>query len=230
MTRTALASAPGEAVPGQALAEQLQLVKNAVSEAEVTGLTLHHLEILFEGVELAGCNFKQLFSDCMRVTDTSVGSWKLATRMYRAYNLGQYFLRSFKVSGQRAECGTLKGFSALLMSRLARGVNPEYRGGGMHVVDSFEGLSAPKEQDAVRGRFVNAAGSMACPLDQVQRVLADFPETRFHKGWIPGVLAALPEAEWSFVHIDVDLYEPTLGALEYFVPRLAPGGIIVNDD
>ncbi len=35
---------------------------------------------------------------------------------------------------------------------------------------------------------------------------------------------------WSFVHVDVDLYEPTLACLEYFVPRLAPGGVIINDD
>jgi len=33
-----------------------------------------------------------------------------------------------------------------------------------------------------------------------------------------------------FVHIDVDLYQPTLAALEYFYPRLAAGGIIVCDD
>ena len=30
--------------------------------------------------------------------------------------------------------------------------------------------------------------------------------------------------------IDVDLYEPTIGCLEYFVPRMVKGGCILNDD
>ena len=229
MGRSAAARAQ-RGLTGKALAEELQLIRNAASESEVNGLTLHHLEILFEGVQVAGVNFKDLFSDCMRVTETSVGIWKLPTRIYRAFNLAQYFLRSLSVPGLRVECGTLKGFSALLMSRLGKAVNPAFDGCDMHIVDSFEGLSDPKEQDAVAGRFPNARGAMACPLEHVQGVLSEFPQTHFHKGWIPEILAALPEAQWSFVHIDVDLYEPTRGCLEYFVPRLAPGGIIVNDD
>jgi predicted O-methyltransferase YrrM len=32
------------------------------------------------------------------------------------------------------------------------------------------------------------------------------------------------------VHIDVDLYNPTKDSLEFFCPRLRPGGIIVCDD
>jgi len=32
------------------------------------------------------------------------------------------------------------------------------------------------------------------------------------------------------VHIDVDLYEPTRAAFEFFHPRMAPGGVMVCDD
>jgi hypothetical protein len=32
------------------------------------------------------------------------------------------------------------------------------------------------------------------------------------------------------VHLDVDLYEPTLACLEYFYSRLAAGGVIICDD
>jgi O-methyltransferase len=34
----------------------------------------------------------------------------------------------------------------------------------------------------------------------------------------------------KFVHIDLDLYEPILGALNYFYPKMVLGGIIVCDD
>ena len=34
----------------------------------------------------------------------------------------------------------------------------------------------------------------------------------------------------SFVHLDVDLYEPTRACLDYFLPRLSPGGFVICDD
>ncbi len=36
--------------------------------------------------------------------------------------------------------------------------------------------------------------------------------------------------EYSFVHIDVDLYQPTLDCLNFFYNRMIPGGIIISDD
>ena len=35
---------------------------------------------------------------------------------------------------------------------------------------------------------------------------------------------------YRFVHLDVDLYQPTRDSFDYFYPRLIKGGIIVCDD
>ena len=40
----------------------------------------------------------------------------------------------------------------------------------------------------------------------------------------------MPEAEYAFVHFDVDLYEGTKACLEYFYPRMIPGGIMLSHD
>ena len=32
------------------------------------------------------------------------------------------------------------------------------------------------------------------------------------------------------MHVDVDLYRPTLDACEYFYPRLVPGGVLLFDE
>lgn len=37
-------------------------------------------------------------------------------------------------------------------------------------------------------------------------------------------------ARFSFVHLDVDLYESTLECLRFFYPRLSPGGILISHD
>ena len=38
----------------------------------------------------------------------------------------------------------------------------------------------------------------------------------------------IKDQEFSFVHLDVDLYRSTLDALEFFYPRLVTGGRIVS--
>jgi len=50
------------------------------------------------------------------------------------------------------------------------------------------------------------------------------------KGWIPQVIHLEETRNYAFVHLDVDLYEPTLTSLQYFFPLLSPGGVIVCDD
>jgi len=133
-----------------------------------------------------------------------------------------------------------RGFSSLMLALVARMRMADFDGAGFHLLDSFEGLSAPTEGDAIGVRrlatgearpvYSHPAGSFAMSVDHIQTVMAEFPGASIHKGWIPDVFADLPETEWAFVHIDVDLFEPTTACLDYFLPRLAPGGVIVNDD
>jgi hypothetical protein len=51
-----------------------------------------------------------------------------------------------------------------------------------------------------------------------------------HQGDARSVIHGWPDRRYSLVHLDVDLYRPTLDCLEYFAPRLMPSGIIVLDD
>lgn len=51
-----------------------------------------------------------------------------------------------------------------------------------------------------------------------------------YKGWIPEKFHEVEDKEFSLVHIDVDLHDPTLASLEFFWPRLNAGGMIVCDD
>ncbi len=41
---------------------------------------------------------------------------------------------------------------------------------------------------------------------------------------------AASDARFAFVHVDVDLYQPTRDAIDFFYPRLLPGGILLFDD
>jgi hypothetical protein len=161
-------------------------------------------------------------------------------RRFSTQTLIAYFLHARALPGRWAECGVFSGASSLALCAAARSVDSAFDGAGLHLVDSFEGLGPAHERDHESVRGENGAEVLVPPVfreghfrtdfAKVQAAFADFPNVEFHKGWIPDVLATLPEARWSFVHVDVDLYAPTRACLEFFLPRLVPGGVIVCDD
>ena len=40
----------------------------------------------------------------------------------------------------------------------------------------------------------------------------------------------MSERTFAFVHVDVDLFQPTYDSLKFFCERLVPGGVVVCDD
>ncbi len=46
---------------------------------------------------------------------------------------------------------------------------------------------------------------------------------QFYKGYFPETGEPVKDKRFSFVHLDVDLHESTLQALQFFYPRMTPG-------
>ena len=159
-------------------------------------------------------------------------------RRHRFHTLLELLSRSFPLEGESAECGCYRGMSSYLMCSRLRQQEPSFSGKTYHIFDSFQGLSAPTFDDDVPDdhpnaqslRIMTTAGFFSAPLSTVKQNLQEFPDIAFHPGWIPFCFWGLPDSRYRFVHLDVDLYDPTLESLEYFHPRMARGGIIVSDD
>jgi O-methyltransferase len=67
-------------------------------------------------------------------------------------------------------------------------------------------------------------------LDAV-RAKVGVEKTVFIKGRFPATAAAIPDdARFALVHIDCDLGEPMMAGLQYFYPRMQPGGFILMHD
>jgi O-methyltransferase len=205
----------------------------AKNEAAQQGADIEfHEAALLDGLMVAGMPFARLYRDAVARSETTIAPWKRLRRAQRAYQLARYAEATARLPGNRIECGVLFGLSALIVGETLRALDASFDGTGLYLVDSFEGLSAPHPADAVgKGRVAMGKGHFGgTSVDHVQGVMAAYPRCQIVKGWIPEVLDTLPESPWVFVHLDIDLYEPTLGALEYFLPRLAPGAVVVNDD
>lgn len=140
-----------------------------------------------------------------------------------------YIARSIcTVSGDMVECGVFFGGTSHLMLCATEGTDKCLYG-----FDSFEGLSEPSEFDcpANKRTFRWQKHDLSTPEDVAVRNLAQHEDrSSLFKGWIPERFHEVEDKNFSLVHLDVDLYEPTFAALEFFYPRTNLGGIIVCDD
>jgi len=146
------------------------------------------------------------------------------------------FERTLPLGGLVAECGCFRGLSSFLLCSRLKQQDATFDGSGYRIFDSFHGLSAPRAEDALGPADAAApsssdvrAGRFAASLEEVKRALARFPGVAYFPGWIPQGFPQ-DEARYRFVHVDVDLYQPTKDSLEYFWPRLLPGAVMVCDD
>jgi O-methyltransferase len=94
-----------------------------------------------------------------------------------------------------------------------------------HGFDSFEGLPEPA---AVDGSYWRGGDNFATEAD-ARATLAEFP-AKLYRGWIPERFAEVDDRRFCFVSVDVDLCEPTRDSIEFFYPRMVPGGVMVFDD
>lgn len=154
-----------------------------------------------------------------------------AQRRARFFHICQMLQLTRGVPGYTAETGVFRGLSSYLICHYLRREISTFNGETHFLIDSFEGLSEPVEKDGeFPARRYGERAFTNTSVEVVQETLSDFSGVRIVKGWIPEVFSNLPEQAYRFVHVDVDVYEPTLASFRYFFPRLSPGGIMMCDD
>ncbi len=127
------------------------------------------------------------------------------------------------VAGSIAELGVYKGTTAKILHTLL----PERR---LYLFDTFTGFDArdlPGEKTTDAGAFQFDDTS----AEAVARFLGDSPLVTLCNGYFPDTAVAVPEGEvFALVHLDADLFKPTWDALEFFYPRISPGGYLILHD
>lgn len=125
-----------------------------------------------------------------------------------------------KIDGDIAEVGVYKGASAKLLCD-----NKAEK--SLHLFDTFEGLPEI-------GKFDNPqkfeSGGFMCTAEKVREFVGESEDVFFYKGVFPNTVAPVESKCFSFVHLDVDLYQGTKDALTFFCPRMSPGGLILIHD
>jgi O-methyltransferase len=159
--------------------------------------------------------------------DQEFGSYLVAFNEQDEFNAGRRFALYqlarlvAGVDGDTAECGVYQGFSSFLIClATSSGQRTHF------AFDSFEGLSRPGDEDGSHWK----PGDLSTPMERAMHNLRRFPNVSWHRGWIPDRFPDVEHRRFALVHIDVDLHGPTRDSMEFFYPRVNPGGIILCDD
>ena len=130
------------------------------------------------------------------------------------------------VPGAFAELGVYKGMSARLIHHYA----PERM---LHLFDTFEGFTGRGAAAELSNLGHSTTLFSDTSLEQAQRFIGGpSPTLMFHQGFFPESIeaTALHAETFAFVHLDADLYDPTMHGLRFFYPRMARRGILVVHD
>ena len=64
----------------------------------------------------------------------------------------------------------------------------------------------------------------------MKKIGGDSSKLKIHAGYFPDSAKGLENETFALVNIDADLYNPVKAGLEFFYPRMSPGGIILIHD
>ena len=145
---------------------------------------------------------------------------------WRLWLLTQVARQCRGVAGDFAEFGVYRAGCAFMI--FSTGAFEDSK--RFYLYDTFAGIPADELQESERA--AGLAGAHAdTSVDYVRGRLASWEERIvIVVGDVKETLAAGGPDRLAFAHMDLNAAEPTLTALEFAYPRLAPGAIVVFDD
>lgn len=178
---------------------------------------------------------KLYYKSILKCKQLSTDNFSKYLRFNSLMQLVEFVLANKKLKTLNfAECGCWHGHSSYVISSLLKKHNYQNK---FYIFDSFEGgLSNLSYKDhSYLGKLTNKEKEEQKKYFQsneilVKKLLSPFKFIEIFKGWIPSRFNKIEGKKFQFVHLDVDLYQPTLDSLNFFYPRLEKGGVIICDD
>ncbi len=151
-------------------------------------------------------------ADALRSFETIRAERQFVLRPSEACQLISVLQATQRIPGDIAEVGVAYGASAKLITQYAGDRT-------VHLFDTFGGLPAPQAVDN-EYQMQFRVGDYACSLADVTAYI-NSAQCRFYPGLFPETAGPVADQRFSFVHLDVDLYESTKAGLEFFYPRMS---------
>lgn len=156
----------------------------------------------------------------------------------------EIFKRQLHIKGSIVECGVHHGGGAMTWAQISATLEPYNYHRQIIGFDTFQGFPAVADQDgAGENARVGAFREGYDTYAELSHAIAEFDGNRFisHKRkvelvkgdanqTIPAYLGENRHLLISLLYLDFDIYEPTVTALTYLLPRIPKGGIVAFDE
>ena len=172
----------------------------------------------------------KLYYKSQKISKTEkTDSFNKLLRYYSLFQLAEHSIKNNQ-SFDFVECGCFSGHSTWALSKilLENNFNKKF-----HIFDSFAGFSELKKQDKnLKNKLApkeikKQSDIFISNKEFLENNLKDFNFTNIYKGWIPERFNETKDCKIQFLHLDLSLYQPTKDALNFFFPKMIPGGIVV---
>ncbi|MFO0944804.1 MAG: TylF/MycF/NovP-related O-methyltransferase [Planctomycetota bacterium] len=191
----------------------------------------------------------ELLSGRMHEKEELLGTLSLYIRrmhLGRLLSLYDAYKMVVDLPGSVVELGVFRGETLLFFAKLMELLNVNDRSCKVIGFDNFAGFPELDEKDGpVDKRVDKVVGgwSSANLRDHLLEVINAFDHDRFAgqkprielvegdiRQTVPKYAADNPGLRIRLLHLDCDLYEPTLVALKHLYDRVVPGGIVILDE
>ena len=127
------------------------------------------------------------------------------------------------VPGDVAEFGVYRGHTALAMDRMLDQHKVKKR---LWLFDSFSGMP-----DSLHPSDTSwTKGDLAADVAEVRDTFQDSTRVGIIPGFFSDSFPQYTDLKYAFCHVDCDMYTSVRECIDYILPRLSPGGVIVFDD
>ncbi len=147
---------------------------------------------------------------------------------FRAYIECWAASQSLNVAGDLVFCGVNTGIFPLAIAEF---IDLNATGRNFWLFDTYEGIPERQAEEAERDgvRIMNAQ-HYTNVWDVAARNFSPYPNARLVKGIVPETLSTVDIDRVSYLSIDMNIAFPERAALEFFWPKLSPGGTVIFDD
>ncbi len=193
-----------------------------------------------------GKNIEAIFTKCQDPIEIKLENFpKYVRRQHLKRFLAMYeiFKLVLPVKGSVVECGVFKGFGVMSWAKLSTMLEPENLTRRIYGFDTFAGFPSFCEKDDNVIAKPEKSALDGASFEELQELISEYDRDRFlghidkvHliKGdvskTIPKFIEDHPHVLISLLFLDMDLYEPTKLALEYFLPRMPKGAVLAFDE
>ncbi len=155
----------------------------------------------------------------------ATGAWPDGDLRWRVYVALWAARQTWNLNGDFVECGVhLGGLATAILTDLNWRQSPDRH---FYLLDTFQGFPADQRPLAAE---VHRDDYLEDVWPKVQAHFQQFPSVKLIRGAIPQTLSQVTTNQVAYLSIDMNCAEPEVAALEYFWPRMVPGGIVLLDD